>query len=136
MTRTESGFRSPIQMCSTTQMETENNVLLLASTPSASFLTSLIQVFLNIFICTFAISSSKLAFTIHCLDGSYVVTDSCEVPEEFSGTQFQPSIDGLYNLEIMNDADTLDISRIGQLRIEAYGTNQDYKKQENMIEIH
>ena len=48
MTRTESGFRSPIQMCSTIQMEWETNTVLLASTPSASFLTSPIQVPLSL----------------------------------------------------------------------------------------
>ena len=61
---------------------------------------------------------------IYFSDGSYVVTDTCEVPDEFSGTQFQPSIDGLYNLQILNDADTFDISRLGQLRIQADGTGQ------------
>ena len=74
----------------------------------------------------------KLSFPIS--DGSYAVSDSCEVPDEFSGTQFQPSIDGLYNLEILSDEGTLDISRVGKLRIEVYGTKIDYQKQENMIE--
>ena len=56
------------------------------------------------------------------------VKDSCVVPVEFGGKNFQPSFDGLYNLKVLNDASTLDLSQVRKLRIDMKGNYILYQR--------
>ena len=48
--------------------------------------------------------------------------ETCLVEDEFSANAFKPSVDGLWQFHLLNDASTLDVTKIAKLRVDLIGS--------------